>query len=93
MSTSWFKGMSSTYQYSVLVCLCNNSDKILALSLQQCNDIITSNNNRGVEYCHLQNRVFISDYGRYHLIFALPNFLKVKLALILHFASGLSRKG
>ena len=45
ISTSWFEGMGATYQYSVGVCLCNNSDKILALLLQQCYKIITSNNN------------------------------------------------
>ena len=44
VSTFWFEGMSTTYQNSGLVSLCNNSDKILALRLQQCYKIITSNN-------------------------------------------------
>ena len=37
VSTPRFKSMGPAYQYSGLVCLCNNSDKILALSLQQRN--------------------------------------------------------
>ena len=43
VSAAGFEGVGSTYQYSGLVSLCNNSDKILALLLQQCYKIITSN--------------------------------------------------
>ena len=45
VSTSWFEGMGPTNQYSGLISLCNNSDKILTLRLQHCYKIITSNNN------------------------------------------------
>ena len=34
MSASWFECVCSTYQYSLLVRLCNNSDEILALRLE-----------------------------------------------------------
>ena len=34
MSASWFKCMRATYQYSLLIRLCNNSDEILALRLE-----------------------------------------------------------
>ena len=51
VSASWFEGMSPTNQYSGFVHLCNNSDKILALLLQQCYKIITSNNNFALISC------------------------------------------
>lgn len=61
MSTSWFEGMSPTNQYSGFVHLCNNSDKILALLLQQCYKIITSNNNFALISCAVLMKIVFNE--------------------------------
>lgn len=61
MSASWFEGMSPTNQYSGFVHLCNNSDKILALLLQQCYKIITSNNNFALISCAVLMKIVFNE--------------------------------
>ena len=61
MSASWFEGMSPTNQYSGFVHLCNNSYKILALLLQQCYKIITSNNNFALISCAVLMKIVFNE--------------------------------
>ena len=61
--------MSATYQYSGFIRLCNNSDKILALLLQQCYKIITSNNNFALIFCSFLMKISLNENIYFYLWF------------------------